>query len=268
MEKGAATMKRLFLELGGKSATIVLEDADLSLACMIGIAPCMHAGQGCAIPTRMLLPRSRYDEGVADPQGDVRIRRRRRSAGSGDAVRPGDLGQAAHARPRLHPERHRRGCQAPRRRHRRTRRARQGVLGQAHPVRRRRQRHDDRPGGDLRSGPRRHPVRGRGGRDPHRQRQHLRAGRQRHVGFVGALPGRRPPAASGLHRCQWRRRPMAPTCRSAATRPAASAARTAMPGSINTPSSSPSPTPLLEGATACSCSTISRISEPSSRRRR
>ena len=33
MEKGAATMKRLFLELGGKSATIVLEDADFGLAC-------------------------------------------------------------------------------------------------------------------------------------------------------------------------------------------------------------------------------------------
>jgi len=66
MEKGAATMKRLFLELGGKSATIVLEDADLSQACVIGIAPCMHAGQGCAIPTRLLLPRSRYDEGVAN----------------------------------------------------------------------------------------------------------------------------------------------------------------------------------------------------------
>jgi len=64
MAKGAATMKRLFLELGGKSATIVLEDADLSRSCAIGIAPCMHAGQGCAIPTRLLLPRSRYDEGV------------------------------------------------------------------------------------------------------------------------------------------------------------------------------------------------------------
>ena len=64
MEKGAATLKRLFLELGGKSATIVLDDADLGTACMIGIAPCMHAGQGCAIPTRMLLPRSRYAEGV------------------------------------------------------------------------------------------------------------------------------------------------------------------------------------------------------------
>lgn len=65
MEKGAATMKRLFLELGGKSATIVLEDADMALACGMGIAPCMHAGQGCAIPTRLLLPRSRYEEGVA-----------------------------------------------------------------------------------------------------------------------------------------------------------------------------------------------------------
>ncbi|OFB36947.1 aldehyde dehydrogenase [Mycolicibacterium sp. (ex Dasyatis americana)] len=65
MEKGAATMKRLFLELGGKSATIVLEDADLNTACLIGIGPLLHAGQGCAAPTRMLLPRSRYDEGVA-----------------------------------------------------------------------------------------------------------------------------------------------------------------------------------------------------------
>jgi acyl-CoA reductase-like NAD-dependent aldehyde dehydrogenase len=64
MEKGAATMKRLFLELGGKSATIVLEDADLPSACLLGLAPCMHAGQGCANPTRMLLPRSRYREGV------------------------------------------------------------------------------------------------------------------------------------------------------------------------------------------------------------
>lgn len=68
MEKGAATMKRLFLELGGKSATIVLDDLDdaaFNSACLIGIGPLLHAGQGCAAPTRMLLPRSRYDEGVA-----------------------------------------------------------------------------------------------------------------------------------------------------------------------------------------------------------
>ncbi|MGD0311319.1 MAG: aldehyde dehydrogenase family protein [Acidimicrobiales bacterium] len=64
MEKGASTLKRLFLELGGKSATIVLDDADFSTAMMSGLAVCSHAGQGCAIPTRMLLPRSRHDEGV------------------------------------------------------------------------------------------------------------------------------------------------------------------------------------------------------------
>jgi aldehyde dehydrogenase (NAD+) len=64
MEKGAATLKRLFLELGGKSATIILDDADLGLGAMMGMAVCTHAGQGCAIPTRMLLPRSRYDEGI------------------------------------------------------------------------------------------------------------------------------------------------------------------------------------------------------------
>ena len=57
-------MKRLFLELGGKSAAIVLDDADLGVASMIGFGVCMHAGQGCATPTRMLLPRSRYDEGL------------------------------------------------------------------------------------------------------------------------------------------------------------------------------------------------------------
>ena len=64
MEKGASTLKRLFLELGGKSATIVLDDADFGEALLAGMGSCYHAGQGCAIQTRMLLPRSRYAEGV------------------------------------------------------------------------------------------------------------------------------------------------------------------------------------------------------------
>jgi aldehyde dehydrogenase (NAD+) len=64
MEEGAATVKRVFLELGGKSATIVLDDADLSAAVLMGLGVCFHAGQGCAIQTRMLLPRSLYDEDV------------------------------------------------------------------------------------------------------------------------------------------------------------------------------------------------------------
>jgi aldehyde dehydrogenase (NAD+) len=65
MEKGAATLKRVFLELGGKSATIVLDDADLATALPGAGMVCMHAGQGCALPTRLLVPRSRYDEAMA-----------------------------------------------------------------------------------------------------------------------------------------------------------------------------------------------------------
>lgn len=64
MEKGAPTLKRLFLELGGKSADIVLEDADFQAKLSMGWTVCTHAGQGCAMLTRVLLPRSRYDEGV------------------------------------------------------------------------------------------------------------------------------------------------------------------------------------------------------------
>ena len=64
MEKGAATLKRVFLELGGKSAMIVLDDADFASVVPFGSMVCVHGGQGCALQTRMLLPRSRYDEGV------------------------------------------------------------------------------------------------------------------------------------------------------------------------------------------------------------
>ncbi|MGQ0826738.1 MAG: aldehyde dehydrogenase family protein [Actinomycetota bacterium] len=62
--RGADTLKRVFLELGGKSANIVLDDADFGAVLPSAGMVCMHAGQGCAITTRMLLPRSRYDEGV------------------------------------------------------------------------------------------------------------------------------------------------------------------------------------------------------------
>jgi aldehyde dehydrogenase (NAD+) len=66
MEKGAATLKRIFLELGGKSAMIFLDDADLpNLLPAAGGIVCMHAGQGCALPTRLLVPRARYDEAIA-----------------------------------------------------------------------------------------------------------------------------------------------------------------------------------------------------------
>ena len=65
MARAAQTVKKVFLELGGKSANIVLDDADL--AATLSAAPlsvCTHGGQGCAMTTRLLLPRSRYAEGV------------------------------------------------------------------------------------------------------------------------------------------------------------------------------------------------------------
>jgi len=65
MARASDTLKKVFLELGGKSATIVLDDADFSEVLPSAPMICTHAGQGCAITTRMLLPRSRYDEGIA-----------------------------------------------------------------------------------------------------------------------------------------------------------------------------------------------------------
>jgi aldehyde dehydrogenase (NAD+) len=59
--RGAETLKRVFLELGGKSAMIVLDDVDLDQVVPNAAQVCMHAGQGCAINTRALLPESLYE---------------------------------------------------------------------------------------------------------------------------------------------------------------------------------------------------------------
>ena len=72
MSDGAATLKKVFLELGGKSAFLVLDDADLAGACsMSAFTASMHAGQGCAITTRLVVPRARYDEAVAAAAGTM-----------------------------------------------------------------------------------------------------------------------------------------------------------------------------------------------------
>jgi len=55
--RGAETLKRVFLELGGKSAMVILDDADIDEVLPNTAQVCMHAGQGCAINTRMLVPR-------------------------------------------------------------------------------------------------------------------------------------------------------------------------------------------------------------------
>ena len=65
MAAASDTIKKTFLELGGKSAYIVLDDADVATA-SVGVAfqIMVHAGQGCAITTRMLVPRAQHDEYV------------------------------------------------------------------------------------------------------------------------------------------------------------------------------------------------------------
>ncbi|HMG40371.1 MAG TPA: aldehyde dehydrogenase family protein [Acidimicrobiales bacterium] len=64
MEAGAPTLKRVFLELGGKSVNLLLDDANLEASLPSAVMSCMHGGQGCAISSRILVPRSRYDEAV------------------------------------------------------------------------------------------------------------------------------------------------------------------------------------------------------------
>jgi acyl-CoA reductase-like NAD-dependent aldehyde dehydrogenase len=62
-ELAAAGVKRVALELGGKSANVILADADLSRAVPDGVAKCyMNSGQTCSALTRMLVPRQRLAE--------------------------------------------------------------------------------------------------------------------------------------------------------------------------------------------------------------
>ncbi len=79
MAAAAPTVKKVFLELGGKSAFLVLDDADLATACSLAaFTASVHAGQGCAITTRLVVPRARYDDAVAA------------AAATMSGIRPGD----------------------------------------------------------------------------------------------------------------------------------------------------------------------------------
>jgi aldehyde dehydrogenase (NAD+) len=61
----ADTVKRVSQELGGKSANIILEDADLAASVAHGVNWMMtNSGQSCNAPSRMLVPANRYDEAV------------------------------------------------------------------------------------------------------------------------------------------------------------------------------------------------------------
>lgn len=63
MAAASETLKKVFLELGGKSAAIVLDDADFNTAAMFSaFSMVTHAGQGCALTSRLLVPAKHKDE--------------------------------------------------------------------------------------------------------------------------------------------------------------------------------------------------------------
>jgi betaine-aldehyde dehydrogenase len=64
-EVAAKSIKRVALELGGKSANVILDDADLAKAVKAGVQNCyLNSGQTCSALTRMLVPRAKHDEAV------------------------------------------------------------------------------------------------------------------------------------------------------------------------------------------------------------
>ncbi len=71
-ELAAATVKRVTLELGGKSASVILPDADMAAAVKGTVGACLlNSGQTCSAHTRMLVPVQRYDEVKALVQATI-----------------------------------------------------------------------------------------------------------------------------------------------------------------------------------------------------
>jgi aldehyde dehydrogenase (NAD+) len=62
LAQAAKTVKKVSMELGGKSANIILDDADLEPSLLSCLSVCFHAGQGCALATRLLIPAARKQE--------------------------------------------------------------------------------------------------------------------------------------------------------------------------------------------------------------
>jgi aldehyde dehydrogenase (NAD+) len=77
MANGSSTMKRLQLELGGKSAQVLLDDVSEEYARSIGFGSVLtHCGQGCVLTTRLLLPEhllDAYRDGVAAVAPSIKI---------------------------------------------------------------------------------------------------------------------------------------------------------------------------------------------------
>ena len=218
-------IKKVCLELGGKSAFVVLDDAPFDKAIPAGVNNCMqNSGQTCSAWTRMLVPRARHDEAVELAKAQLA------KLTLGDPfdanTRLGPLASARSARQRA--RLHRAGQEGRRDAGRRRRPAvelAEGLLRRADDLRERRQQDGDRAGRDLRAGAGDHSLRhARPTAVRDRQRFDLRPGRRR-VG--GDATSARSPSRDSCAPGRWTSTAAASTCwrRSAATRSRASAAR-------------------------------------------
>ncbi len=195
MKVGSDTVKRVGLELGGKSPNIVFADADFEAAidgALVGIFA--GAGQVCSAGSRLLVERPIYDRFV----GELVSRAMAIKVGPGldgesemGPLVSKDQLEKVESYVRIGLD------EGAKTRHRRPPPRRGRLVLRADHLRRRRQSHAHRPGGDLRAGARRDPVRhrGAGGRD--RQRHDLRprgsgVDQGRHAGDEGdQRPARR-----------------------------------------------------------------------------
>ncbi len=174
----ADKLKPCTLELGGKSAAIILEDADLDASLgMLLFAGLMNSGQACVAQTRILAPRSRYDEIVQKIGAAVGAMTVGLPDDPGAIIGPLITEKQRERVEGLHRQRHR-GRRPPGDGRWPPRGPGQRILRAANGFRRCRQLDDHRPGGDLRAGAVGDSLRHRGGRDSHRQRLGLRPGRQ------------------------------------------------------------------------------------------
>ena len=193
-EMAARTMKRSLLELGGKGACVVLDDADVKAAVgCIGSTWSFHSGQICTAPTRAVVHRSLFDQvrdGLVQMAGFLPV---------GDPTDPKTvIGPVISAAQRGRIEAHiesaredggevviggQRPADLP-----------QGLLCRADPDHRR-QHHPGGAGGDIRAGHHHDPLRRRGRGHRHRQRHRVRALRLRVLQGRSGTPGGQ--AASG-----------------------------------------------------------------------
>ena len=170
--RGAAgNLKRVTLELGGKSANIIFPDADLDAAVKAaGAGIFFNSGQVCSAGSRILVHEAVYDEVVERLAARAKVDPARRSARRRDRHGTAGLGRPDEARARLYRHRQREGARLVTGG---ARRGRARLLRQPDGVRGRRARDAHLAGRDLRPGGSRHPLQGRRGRHADRQRHEL-----------------------------------------------------------------------------------------------